>query len=239
MDRIFLVGNGPSLSETDLSKTEVSFGMNRIHLIYPHTSWRPTHYMWSDHPQHRVHAEEIISEHISQGYDVWLRDDVAEIITGDYVCTFGELENALEELPPHVHAWERCVKHIAAHYDDDMRPDEFCERFIDERKFCKYGSGMSSMIQHAVDWGYNELILVGCDLNYRTDVDGYDPNHFDGSYNPIGFWDEENVHRHYETIRHGHKLASKWARENNIQILNATIGGNLEEYERVDFDSLF
>ena len=41
--RAFIVGNGPSLKpwQLDRIKGEASYGVNRIHLIYPETSWRP------------------------------------------------------------------------------------------------------------------------------------------------------------------------------------------------------
>jgi len=46
--RCFIVGNGPSLANTnlDLIKDEISFGMNRIPLIYNKTKWRPTYYIY-------------------------------------------------------------------------------------------------------------------------------------------------------------------------------------------------
>ena len=48
--RVFIIGNGPSLSKTDLNliKNEVSFAMNRISLIYDkNIDWRPTYYLFS------------------------------------------------------------------------------------------------------------------------------------------------------------------------------------------------
>ena len=47
MARAFIVGNGPSLRNTNLDKLigEVSFGCNNVHLIYKQTKWRPTHYI--------------------------------------------------------------------------------------------------------------------------------------------------------------------------------------------------
>ena len=48
--RVFLIANGPSLSETDLSliENECSFAMNRISMIYDKfPTWRPTYYLFS------------------------------------------------------------------------------------------------------------------------------------------------------------------------------------------------
>ncbi|XDD45052.1 6-hydroxymethylpterin diphosphokinase MptE-like protein [Leptospira sp. WS39.C2] len=50
----FIVGNGPSLKVEDLNwlkeKNIPSFGVNKIHLIYPQSEWRPTFYVCEDIP---------------------------------------------------------------------------------------------------------------------------------------------------------------------------------------------
>lgn len=50
----FIVGNGPSLNAEDLNwlkeKNVISFGVNKIHLIYPQTEWRPNFYVCEDIP---------------------------------------------------------------------------------------------------------------------------------------------------------------------------------------------
>lgn len=242
-ERIFCIGNGPSLASVDLDRLipETTFGMNLIHKIYPTTDWRPTHYMFSDHPQYLEHAEELLENHIHQGsYDVWLRDDVMEICCGEYVPTFGKPENFIprDEMPDRVHEWPRCSKHVAMNYLDDNRPTEFCTRFLEEGLFCKFGSGMNAILQHAISWGYEDIILLGCDVNYTVDRSGAgDPNHFSKDYHPAGFWDEEAVSVHDATIRYAHSLVADWAAENGVRIRNAS-GGDLEAYERIDLDDV-
>ncbi len=46
-ERCFILGNGPSLAKTDLSRLsgEVSFGLNRIYLMFDKSEFRPTHYV--------------------------------------------------------------------------------------------------------------------------------------------------------------------------------------------------
>ena len=47
-ERLFLIGNGPSLAETDLNllKNENTLAMNRISLIYDkNIDWKPTYYL--------------------------------------------------------------------------------------------------------------------------------------------------------------------------------------------------
>ena len=44
--RAFIIGNGPSLKQTDLSKlkNEITFGMNRIYVIFPELGFHTTYY---------------------------------------------------------------------------------------------------------------------------------------------------------------------------------------------------
>mgnify|MGYP001268881622 CR=1 FL=1 len=52
MDRIFLIGNGASLKETNLNLLigKPCMAVNKIHKIYPTgTEWRPTHYVKVDY----------------------------------------------------------------------------------------------------------------------------------------------------------------------------------------------
>ena len=49
-DRVFIIGNGPSLADTNLNliKDEISIAMNRVSLIYEkNLNWRPTYYLFS------------------------------------------------------------------------------------------------------------------------------------------------------------------------------------------------
>lgn len=45
-ERCFILGNGPSLGRTDLSRlvSEYSFGSNRLYLMFDQTDYRPTYY---------------------------------------------------------------------------------------------------------------------------------------------------------------------------------------------------
>ncbi|TGM82266.1 DUF115 domain-containing protein [Leptospira mtsangambouensis] len=59
----FIVGNGPSLRSEDLNwlreKKIPSFGVNKIHLIYPQTNWRPNFYVCEDIPVLETIKEEV------------------------------------------------------------------------------------------------------------------------------------------------------------------------------------
>jgi hypothetical protein len=107
-----------------------------------------------------------------------------------------------------------------------------------------------SMIQLAVYLGFNPIYLVGCDTSYTVpktvisedDQQEYlvstrndDPNHFHPAYFGVGKkWHQPHVERmiaHYEQV----KMACDTL---GVNIYNATLGGNLEVFPRVDYRSV-
>lgn len=87
-----------------------------------------------------------------------------------------------------------------------------------------------SCIQLAVYMGFKEIYLLGVDCNY---IMGSDSNYF-FSNEKKDFED----HQIDKTIL-AYQSAKQYADKHNIKIYNATRGGKLEVFERVDFDSLF
>ena len=83
---------------------------------------------------------------------------------------------------------------------------------------CAYGTVVQTAIQLAIMEGADKIYLVGCDLGQ--------PNHFYGMEGKNN--DEKNML--------AHENAKKCS---PVPIFNATIGGDLEVYERVKFKSLF
>ncbi|MFC2055928.1 hypothetical protein ACFLV7_16775 [Chloroflexota bacterium] len=59
--RCFVIGNGPSLSTTDLDQLrgEVTFACNKIYLAFNETDWRPTYYAVEDPLVAQQNYEEI------------------------------------------------------------------------------------------------------------------------------------------------------------------------------------
>lgn len=88
-------------------------------------------------------------------------------------------------------------------------------------KICNAHGSMSPMMQLAVTMGYDEIYLVGVD----TFTAKHD--HFDEKYPAINYiWEERN-----KIENHIHKVAKKSC---PVPIYNATIGGHLEIYPRVN-----
>ena len=233
--RLFIVANGPSLNETnlDLLIGEESWGMARVHLLYKNTQWRPTRYWWSDHPQNQRDMDAVLF-HLQQGYDCWYRRDVCEIITGQYVPA-GGWEPEPQPLPDHVISWDYCVHHNAALLGDGHWPKDGWHMGT----LCKYGSGINVMLQQGCLEGFNPIYVIGADLGYVPREAGEpDVNHFHPDYH----------HHRIEPSRaqrenEGHQIlyadARRWADAHGIQIVNATIGGDLKTLPRIEYDTLF
>ena len=90
------------------------------------------------------------------------------------------------------------------------------------------------MMQQAVLEGYNPIYLLGADLGFQ---EGF-ANHFIPDYHS---WprEAERAVIDNETQEEMHTHAKEWCDSHNIQILNATLGGKLEVYKRVDFYTIF
>lgn len=83
-----------------------------------------------------------------------------------------------------------------------------------------------SAMQLAVYMGFTDIYLIGCDCNYSGEK-----KHFD-DYEGHPIMDEE------EKMLLTYQVAKKYADEHDLHIYNATRGGKLEVFERVDFDKL-
>ncbi len=103
-----------------------------------------------------------------------------------------------------------------------------------EQKVCagyrRGGTVTYVCLQLAVYMGFSEIYLVGVDCNYTL---GSRNNHF------IEDEKEDNRNHREDSMIKAYEYAKQYADAHDIKIYNATRGGMLEVFERVDFDSLF
>ncbi len=112
-------------------------------------------------------------------------------------------------------------------------------------ELCRRGGGVSYAIQMAASLGYDPIYLVGCDL-YKYRPLGPDINHFDPDYGPYKIrkstgkemigpaeWDSLNEH-----LILAHQMALRETAGMGVSVLNATVGGQLEVYPRVDINTV-
>ncbi|MFA5808763.1 MAG: hypothetical protein WC935_00315 [Thermoleophilia bacterium] len=207
--------------------------MNRIHLMYPKTNWRPTYFMWSDLPQREDDREALIS-HIVSGEECYVRADICEQLLGKWRS---HPVAWLEELPEWVHPWQFHVDHLCASPGKDW-PEEWCFP-KEDGVLCKLGTGMGPMMQQAIKMGYNELYLVGCDLDWHVLEGDEDTNHFDRAYEAnLEIHTEDRAKFNNELGSAMHDLIARWCKEHGVWVFNATVGGSLDVYPRVSLEEV-
>ncbi len=216
--RCFIVATGPSLTIDDLNvlkeKEEICFSMNRIYCVFEKTEWRPDYYVVAD--------RKIIENYWKDILELEVKD---KFISDKVLYLFGEKRRE-ECLNSTLNLFHEKVGE--AMQGDILFSEDFAKRSYwgwTVTYFC---------LQLAVYMGISEIYLLGVDCNYITN--GSNQDHFCDNYIQKG---KEHIPANVDGMRTAYQVAKQYAEENNIKIYNATRGGKLEIFERVDFDSLF
>ena len=211
--RCFIIGNGPSLKQTDLSllRDEVTFGVNRIYLMFSELGFPTTYYL---------SVNSLVIEQCAED---------------------------IRALPiPKFLSWR---SHRLIHPTDDMA---FLHTTYSGPKFATDARGRiwegatvtNVALQLAYHMGFETAILIGVDHSYRTQgkpnttvvSQGDDPNHFHAGYFGKGFrWQLPDL----DTSERGYQMARQAYERAGRQVLDATIGGQLTIFPKVDYLSLF
>ena len=77
--------------------------------------------------------------------------------------------------------------------------------------------------------GFKEIYLLGVDCNYKGKLHFYNSDKLE----------KKMINHNEDGMIKCYRSAKKYADEHGIKIFNATRGGALEVFPRVDFDSLF
>jgi hypothetical protein len=197
-----VVGNGESLRVTPLEKIKYPcFAVNRIHKIYPLTSWRPTYY---------VRVEPVELERDSEEAVEAFREECRLHVRLGEQCTFPKIWREWLGEHPNV-----TYRNTCRHFSRKRIPGGWHLPML-----CDYGTVVTAAIQDAVIRGFTEIILVGCDLTGE---------HFTPDYGKAAI--------QTELWRTAHEIAGREAEANGIKIYNATTGGSLEIYPRVNLEA--
>jgi hypothetical protein len=202
-----IVGNGTSLTAEQLNLIHgagiPSIACNRIGLIYPLTPWRPTVYV---HPESLAPDVPFIQEHVDMGIECYVGEHFRKLGLSD---------------APNVKWIKDCHHHLLPFHSDEL-PDEW-----HMPQPCTFGGSVNFAMQIAVQKDFDELILIGCDLRYKT----RNRSHFDPRYEHGG---EQPPFYAARNAFYGHVQALNWIRRKgkSITVINATIGGALELWPR-------
>lgn len=213
-ERCFIIGNGPSLRAMDLSplKHEYTFGLNRIYLLFPELGFTTT-YLAS--------VNELVIEQCA--------DDFKRLTLPRFMTWRGR--RWLADDPDIIFI------------DTDFRPPETFATDATGRIY--EGCTVTYVaLQLAFYMGFAQAILIGVDHNFKTlgkpnEVvvsDGADPNHFDPNYFGKGFrWQLPD----YEGSERAYALARQTYEAHGREVLDATVGGKLTIFKKVDYETLF
>lgn len=213
-ERCFIIGNGPSLRHTDLNllRGEISFGLNRIYLLFPELGFQTTYL---------VSVNDLVLEQCAQDMD---RLALPKFVTW------------------RARRWLRRSPDTIFVDTDFTGPENFtsdaCGRVFE-------GFTVTYVaLQLAYFMGFQTVILVGVDHNFTTQgpanqeviSQGDDPNHFSPAYFGKGFrWQLPDL----EGSERAYRMAKAAFEADGRQVLDATIGGKLEVFAKVDYPSLF
>lgn len=227
-ERCFIIGNGPSLTPEDLEKIkdEYSFAANRIYLMYEKTTWRPTYYMCQDRQLIRTVSDYYKSceETVLLNYPALYEFDIKVPDAHYYLADFRD----------------------ATRLVDKLGFSEEADKFVIDG-----GSVTYSAIQMAVYMGFKEIYLLGVDHNFSHTLDknrrivehkDVKEDYFDKRYKDA-FKQFAEKGKIYAAPDKGlmdiaFKAARTYCENHNIGIYNATRGGKLEEFKRVNLDNI-
>lgn len=224
--RCFIVCNGPSLRPEDLTKIhehgDISIAMNLIGRVYDKTPWRVTY--------------------------LSLRDPIS-FATKDNLKVALNTECGMRMFAAkHYLKWNKYK--LPGFYVNQNEDRGFLDTPVFDPDFTKHvpsiGTSTYICLELAVYLGCSEIYLLGCDMSYKVNLNR------DGSvtYNDAGrdhFYKSEaeaaiscpaKPNPTWE-MEVAYDCAAKWSAEHGNIIKNATRGGKLEFFPRVDFDSLF
>ncbi len=216
-ENCFVIGNGPSLSVDDLTilhKNAIPcFASNNILKLFDKTVWRPEYYVCED---------------------LLVLKDIQQKINES------NLKNKF--IPINYH-WDYNININSAKY--------FLQSFSDKIKFSENiaenvvgkGTVTTTCIQLATYMGYKDIYLLGVDHSYSKTIDNSGKiivdnsvkDYFDEDYAKTM---EKKMIPNLEATTQAYKEVKEYCDKIGVKIYNATRGGKLEVFPRIDFDKI-
>jgi 6-hydroxymethylpterin diphosphokinase MptE-like protein len=215
--RAFIIGNGPSLNQTDLSKLrdEFTFGLNRIYLMFPRLGFSTSCLVSVNNL--------VIEQSLAEISALTIPTFLSWRSRG-----FFPRSSAVASLPTFL-------------YTTYESPTFAC----DARGRLWEGATVTNVaLQLAYHMGFRKVILIGVDHNFSSKgkanqevvSQGDDPNHFSAAYFGKGFrWQLPDL----DTSEVGYRMARAAYERDGREVLDATVGGKLTVFQKVEYNSLF
>lgn len=215
--RAFIIGNGPSLRVEDLETLhahhEICFAANRVYKVYGQTRWRADYLLFSD--------ERIIKKSEEDIRQLTGRIIMADAFHGSDIPIFDN------------------VAYIHQIYEEYYPSCPGFSEDITEGLYCGYSVIYDMALQLMAYMGVSEIYLLGLDHSWTKDVTE-ECNHFTKDYyNETLVEAFKDFVPEIKKMNKAYERARLYSEQNGFKIFNATRGGKLEVFERVDFDSLW
>lgn len=211
--RCFIIGNGPSLNKMDLSplRTEYTFGLNRIYLLFPQLGFHTT-YLVSVNP---LVIEQCAEEIFQLAMPQFLSWEARRFVRFGPNTIFLRSCNAELDFSKDP---ARCIHEGATVTYVAMQ--------------LAYYIGFQRVILIGVD---HNFVTQGTPHKEVVSA-GDDPNHFSAQYFGKGFrWQLPDLERSEIAYR----LACDAYERDGREIVDATVGGKLDIFPKAAYDSLF
>lgn len=220
-ERCFIIANGPSLTADDLNllaeKKAITFAMNRIYKMFTDTKWRPDYYVCED---------------------INIFNDCCDEINS--------ISAKIKFIPINHHYFDNInIDNAYYFYPNYDRKKDFPNSFSTDiaKQMDSLGTVTFTCINIAAYMGFSEIYLLGVDHNYHITINEAGETVVDDSAKDYFCEDYDNDIKDIVVHDMGantiaYRKAKKYCDENNIKIYNATRGGKLEVFPRVDFDKL-
>ena len=209
--RCFIIATGPSLTNEDILKLreEYTFSMNAMCLKYEELGWKPTFYGIQDKG-----VFEKVKKHIENS-------DVEYVFVDDIYRKVLPQNSNFYFFPrnPYYNAYNAYFK------------NKYKAKFSNNPAVIVY-DGFTitcSLIQIAIFMGFKKIYLLGCDCNYNMQGAKYFVDHGHKA---------DFLESAHDRMLAGYRAAKEYADNNGIKIYNATRGGMLEIFERVNLDEV-
>lgn len=230
--RCFIMGNGPSIKHMNLNllKNEVVWGFNKCFLLFDQIDWRPKFYTTND-----IRLTRDISQKINELVEEQV--DTTFIFPSQF-----KAENILKPSPRII--WINARNFIGEDLDSWTFSTDASSWVANAATVAISGLQLASFL------GFNPIYLIGCDTSYTVptsvtiedspenliSTQSDDPNHFSNDYFGKGDkWLLPNV----DLMINQYEKSKKVLDVLGVNVFNATLGGNLETFPRIDFESLF
>jgi hypothetical protein len=211
--RCFIIGNGPSLKKTDISKlkNEYTFGMNRIYLAFPN---------WGFETNYFVSINDLVIEQCAQ--------EIAALTMPKFLAWHAR---------PHIDA-SPSLSFVHTTYTGPTFSKNIKNRVWESATVTyvamqlAYYMGFSEVILIGVDHKFKSKGTPNTTIVSQGD----DEDHFDARYFGKGYrWQLPDL----ETSEIGYQLAKGAFENDDRRIVDATVDGKLTVFPKVPFDSLF